>query len=265
VDVKPIRTPIIQVAQDLLPILTEALAEPLQNGDIICITSKVVALAQGRVVKLSEIEPSPEALSMERLRYSKDFTAHPELAELVLREADEVFVGEGGLVYLTLKDHVFIANAGIDLSNAPDGHAILWPEEPWAWAREFRARLMTSYDLDTLGVLLTDSHLTPLRRGVTGLAMAYAGFEGIESEIGEPDLFCRPLQVTERAIADDLAAAAVLVCGEAAEATPFALVRGAPAIFTDRDIDPREVFVDPKIDLYAGIYNEDFKTIVGDL
>jgi dihydrofolate synthase / folylpolyglutamate synthase len=113
-----------------------------------------------------------------------------------------------------------------------------------------------------LGVVLTDSRLTPLRRGVTGVAMAYAGFERVESEVGKPDLFGRPLKVTHKAIADDLAATAVLVSGEAAEGRPFTVIRGATALFTEREIDPREMEVKPQDDLYAGRYNAASKGVL---
>ena len=269
-DVRPIHTPIIPpevgLERDLLPVLDAALsaegAAPLQERDILCITSKIVAIAQGRVVELASIEPSLEARQMKRLRYSKDFAVHPELAELVLREADVLFTGEGPHVYLTLKGTVWIANAGLDLSNAHPGTAILWPDAPWSWVAEFRRRLQTAYGVANLGVVLTDSRLTPLRRGVTGVAIAYAGFEGVESEVGKPDLFGRPLKVTYKAIADDLATTAVLVSGEAAEGRPFTLIRGAPATFTDREIDPQEMAVKPQDDLYAGMYNAAFKQLL---
>jgi coenzyme F420-0:L-glutamate ligase len=256
-EIKAIQTPIIEKGQDLFAVFRDALAEPLQERDIVCVTSKVVSLEQGRVVKLADIEPSAEARRMKKLEYSKDFEAYPELAELVLREAEHVFAN--GFVYLTLKDNIFIANAGIDLSNIPDGYAILWPEEPWAWAENFRQRLKTHYQVENVGVVVTDSHLTPLRRGVTGLAIAYSGFEGIQSEIGKPDLFDKPLAVTEKAVADDLASVAVFVMGESDEGIPFVVVREAPAIFTGRQIDPLETFINPKLDLYAGIYDERFK------
>jgi coenzyme F420-0:L-glutamate ligase / coenzyme F420-1:gamma-L-glutamate ligase len=269
-DVRAIHTPIISpeigLRQDLLPLLDAALlaggVAPLLEHDVLCITSKVVAVSQGRVVDLATIEPSPQAREMKRLRYSKDFAAHPELAELVLREADLLFAGAEAHVYLTLKGTVWIANAGLDLSNAHEGTAILWPEAPWAWVAEFRRRLLAYYGVAALGVLLTDSRLTPLRRGVTGVAIAYAGFEGIQSEVGKPDLFGRPLKVTQKAVADDLAATAVLVSGEAAEGRPFTLIRGAPVIFTDREIDPQETFVKPQDDLYAGIYSAAFKSLL---
>ena len=113
-----------------------------------------------------------------------------------------------------------------------------------------------------VGVIVTDSHLTPLRRGVTGLAIAYSGFAGVQSEIGKPDLFGKPLRVTEKAVADNLASVAILVMGESGESTPFTLIRGAPAIFTDREIKAMEAYIDPTIDLYAGIYNDAFKRAI---
>lgn len=256
-EIKAISTPIVEQGQDLFTVFGDALDEPLQEKDIVCVTSKVVALEQGRVVKLADIKPSARARRMKKLTYSKDLEALPELAELMLQESQQVFAD--GFVYLTLKDNIFIANAGIDLSNIPEGYAILWPEKPWEWARNFRERLRTHYQVADLGLIVTDSHMTPLRRGVTGLAIAYSGFEGIQNEIGKPDLFGQPLEVTEKAVADDLTSAAVLVMGESAESTPFVLIRQAPVIFTDRTIDPVETFVDPKMDVYAGIYHEDFK------
>ena len=256
-EIKPLHTPIIETGQDLFAIFRETLNEPLKERDIVCVTSKVISLEQGRVEKLADIEPSANARRMKKLKYSKDFDANPELAELVLREAERLFAN--GFVYLTLKYNIFIANAGIDLSNIPTGYAVLWPERPWEWVKQFRKKLKDYYAVDELGVIATDSHLTPLRRGVTGLALAFSGFEGIQSEIGKPDLYGKPLKMTEKAVADDLASAAVLVMGEAGEGIPFALMRSAPVKFTDRDIDPMETFINPKKDLYAGIYSDNFK------
>ena len=256
-EIKAIHTPIIEEGQDLFAVLCRALSQPLQEGDIVCVTSKVISLEQGRVVNLAEVQPSDQARQMKKLKYSKDFEAKPELAELVLQEADHLFVN--GYVYLTLKNNIFISNAGIDLSNIPAGYAVLWPEEPWGWVKQFREKLKKHYGLEALGVIATDSHVTPLRRGVTGLAMAYSGFEGIQSEIGKPDLFGQPLKMTEKAVADDLASIAILMMGEAGEGTPFAWLRSAPVQFTDRDIDPMETFINPRKDLYAGIYSEQFK------
>jgi len=259
-DIRSIRTSFIEKGQNLFKTFQEASGERLKEWDIVCVTSKVVSMEQGRIVKLADVIPSSKSLQMKKLQYSKDFGAHPELAELVLRESEGLF-GDG-FAYLSLKNNILIANAGIDLSNAPEGYAILWPREPWNWARSFRNKLKAEYDLVNVGVIVTDSHLTPLRRGVTGLAIAYSGFEGVQSEIGKPDLFGKPLKVTEKAVADDLASVAVLVMGESGESKPFTLIRGAPVIFTDREIKPMESSIDPTVDLYAGIYNKAFKEAI---
>ena len=259
-EIKAVKTSLIEKGQNLFATFQEAVGERLKERDIVCVASKVVSMEQGRIVKLADVIPSRKALQMKKFRYSRYFGAYPEVAELVLRESDELF--GNGSIYLSLKNNILIANAGIDLSNAPERYAILWPEEPWDWARSFRKKLKAQYDLVNVGVIVTDSHLTPLRRGVTGLAMAYSGFEGVQSEIGKPDLFGKPLRVTEKAVADNLASVAILVMGESGESTPFTLIRGAPAIFTDREIKAMEAYIDPTIDLYAGIYNDAFKRAI---
>lgn len=243
-EITALHTPLIQPDTDLLFYLREVLPLSLDDGDIICVASKVVALAQGRYVTLASITPTEAAVAASNRHIS------PALAQVILDEADHAFPVPGPF-WLTVKDNIFIANAGVDLSNAPRGMAILWPAQPWAWAAEFRARLMAEFGLAQLGVVVADSHLIPLRRGVTGIALAFAGFEGIQKEVGSPDLFGRPLEVTYKSTADDLAAAAVMVMGEGAERTPFALVRRAPVHFTDRPIDPGEVVMDIDEDLFA--------------
>ena len=126
-EIKGIKAPVIEAGQEVFAVLQSALDEPLVEQDILCVTSKVVSVEQGRMVGLSDVRPSAAARQMRKLRYSKDFESRPELAELVLQEAERLFVGEGGFVYLTLKNGVLIANAGIDLSNAPEGYAVLPP------------------------------------------------------------------------------------------------------------------------------------------
>lgn len=278
----PVRTPLVTRGDDLVSVLMDSLSlagiAPLREGDVICVTSKVVSVSQGRVVDLTQLAPPVDgwlgALETRfgthlplptELQYAKAFAAHPALAALVLSEAEVVFVGESaqgwGRVYYTRMDGTWIANGGVDLSNTPDGTAVLWPKAPWAWARDFWERLCEATGTTALGVVLTDSRVPHLRRGITGVAIAWAGFEGVQSEIGEPDLYRRPLRVTERAMADDLAAAAVLMSGEADERTPVTLARGAPVRFTDRPMSRQEVSVAPDDDLYTGIYSAAFRRI----
>lgn len=238
---KTIQTPLIRPGTELLPVLLQALSEPLRERDILCITSKIVAIAQGRLVRLDEL-PGADT--------------RQQFSGLVRREADWL-VNEEGPVYLTLKEGIWIPNAGIDLSNAPPGYAILWPQQPWQWAASFRAELCAHYGLQELGVLVTDSQVVPLRRGVIGVALAYAGFEGIQSEIGRPDLYARPLTMTSKAVADALATTAVLLMGEADERTPFVLIRDAPVQYTNRTVHPRDAQIDPRQDLFAAFYSQE--------
>jgi len=256
-----IATKLIPPRQPLLPILVEALPRPLRERDIVCVTSKIIALEQGRLVNLSTIEPSPGTLEMLASLPAARHPLHPGLAELVMREADAVWPGDP--VWLTVKNGNFVANAGIDLSNAPEGHAILLPLHPWEWACDFRQRLRQIYHVDELGLVITDTRCIPLRRGMTGVALAFCGFEGVESQKGKPDLFGRPLQFTEKSAADDLATAAVLVSGEAGESTPFVLIEGAPAVFTERRCGPADTLIDPRIDMFRSLYSEDFKRQMG--
>ena len=257
--VSAVQTPIIHSGDTLLPILQAALPRPLRERDIVCVTSKVVALEQGRCVNLSEVAVSEAARKLPQLPYSKDFKTYPGLAQLILDESEKLF--QAKYVYVTLRDSIFIANAGIDLSNVPEGYAVLWPRRPWTWARDFWSQLRSQYGLSELGVVMTDSHVVPFRRGVAGIALAWAGFEGVESQIGKPDLFGKPLKWTEKAVADDLASAAILVSGETDEAAPFALCEQVPAVFTDREFKAADYFVAPRNDLYAGIYAETFEKL----
>jgi coenzyme F420-0:L-glutamate ligase / coenzyme F420-1:gamma-L-glutamate ligase len=242
--IRAIGAPLIEAGADLLTILTEALPAPLGEGEVVCVASKVAALAQNRVVDLSQVSPTPAAYAAANRHIP------PALAQVILDEADQAFPTPGPY-WLTIKENIFIANAGVDLSNAPEGTAILWPENVWAWAAGFRRQLMAHFGVKRLGVVVVDSHLIPLRRGVTGIALAFAGFEGLQKEVGAPDLYGRPLEVTYKSTADDLASAAVLLMGEGAERTPFAVARGAPVQFTDREIDSAEVAMTPQHDLFA--------------
>ncbi|NDJ75841.1 MAG: hypothetical protein GYB65_06250 [Chloroflexi bacterium] len=260
--IEAIHTELIERDQSLFRVLQDNLSTPLKERTIVCVTSKVVALEQGRLARLVEITPSAQAQEIQELRFSEDSEPKAEFAELVLREADRVFVdmNEPGYVFLTLKDNVLVANAGIDLSNVPSGYAVLWPDDPWTWARDFREKLRVHYNLQDVGVLVTDSHVKPLRRGVTGVAIGYSGFVGIRSEIGHLDIFGKPLKFTEIAVADSLAAVAVFMMGESAEQTPFALIKDPPVTFTEALPTPAENYFAPKFDLYAPLYTEHFRT-----
>jgi len=133
----------------------------------------------------------------------------------------------GGHVMHTMKNGVLIPSAGIDESNAGD-YFILWPEQPQKIAAMLRRWFCRAYGLRQLGVIITDSRSMPLRRGVIGVAIGWAGFSPLYDYRGKKDLFGRTLRVSQANVADALAAAAVLAMGEGAEQTPLTIIRGAP-------------------------------------
>ena len=140
-------------------------------------------------------------------------------------------------------------SAGIDESNSETGEYILYPKDPFASAHNLWAALRETWKIKNLGVLITDSHTTPLRRGVTGICVSYAGFSAVRNMVGTEDLFGRPLRMTQMNFADGLAAAAVMLMGEGAESQPMALIENAAVQFCQR-IDPSEIAIPLEEDLY---------------
>ena len=188
----------------------------LDEGDVVAVSSKYAAIAEGRIVELAAIAPALRAHEL-AARYRID----PAIAQLALDEADHVFGGIELGFLLTAKGGVISPNAGLDRSNVPSGRAVLLPRQPFALAEEIRRALEARYKR-RLGLILTDSWLMPGRYGTTGIAIAMAGFEPIKDERGKKDLFGNPMAVTQIGAADGLAAAAQVVMGERDEATPFA-------------------------------------------
>jgi coenzyme F420-0:L-glutamate ligase len=224
-----VRTRVVKAGDDLVELILESLkAQDLQleDNDVLALTSKVVSCSEGRLVKLSEVEPSEEAK-----RLAKEYSLKQEFAELILQEADRVYGGVERAV-LTLKNGVMAANAGIDNKNTPSDYAVLWPKDPKASARKVRDRIKRRTGKD-VAVMIIDSGLVPLRIGTTGLALAVAGFKPIRDDRGCEDLFGKPIVITRQAVADDLASAAHLLMGEATEKTPLVLIKDAPVDFDD--------------------------------
>lgn len=197
-----------------------------ENNDVLALTSKIVAYSQGRVVRLRDIRPSEQSRKL-----AKKHSLQPEFAELILRESDEILGGVDKAI-LTLKDKILTANAGIDNKNAPSGFAVLWPKDPEKAAQNIREKIMKATGRK-IGVLIIDSGLIPLRIGTIGLAVAVAGFKPIRDLRRQKDIFGKPIVITRHAVADDLASAAHLLMGEAAEKTPLVLIRDARVEFDD--------------------------------
>jgi len=180
----------------------------LREGDVLAVASKVVSIHEGLCLPVEAND--------------KKALARKE-SSLFLPNARAA----GRNVFHTIARGVLIRNAGIDESNGK-GHYILWPKNPDASASRLRRALKLHFRLKHLGVIITDSTSTPLRRGAIGFALGYSGFQPLYDYRGLPDIFGRRLKMEQANLADALAAAAVLVMGEGNEQTPLAVIREVP-------------------------------------
>ena len=200
--------PEIAAGDDLALLLGDALADSemgLQSGDVVVVTHKVVSKAEGRIVELEDDGPH----------------SHRHLVEA---EAVAILRRRGDLVITETRHGFICANAGVDRSNAGPCRAVLLPLDPDRSARRIRFRLMQRFGVEA-AVVITDTFGRPFRRGLTDVAIGVAGFKPISDLRGKPDDHNRTLEVTEIAVADEIAAAADLVKGKA-RSIPVAIVRG---------------------------------------
>ncbi len=225
-------------AGDSLHSILDSAIPSLANRDIIVITSKIVSICQGRIKKATN-EDDKFALVRDEAQYyiENDATRKYHMA-------------------LTVTDNILIPNSGIDESNG-NAQYILWPEDPMGSAKDAWMYLKEKYQLETLGVIITDSHTTPLRWGTTGIGIAWSGFDALNTYIGKPDIFGRPLEVTKANVLDGLSAAAVVVMGEGNEQTPLAIIRNTPfVVFQNRPPTKKEtesLIITLDDDLYSPI------------
>ncbi|WP_322807916.1 coenzyme F420-0:L-glutamate ligase [Thermanaerothrix sp.] len=223
--------PLVHPGDDLGEILWQALLANgimLQDGDILVLAQKIVSKAEGRLVNLSEVTPSAQAEELARFT-GKD----ARFVELVLRESRTVLRYRPGTLIVEHRLGFVCANAGIDHSNVeglygnPEDWVLLLPEDPDASARRIQQVLQARSGVK-LGVLIIDSHGRAWRLGTVGVCIGVAGVPAIVDLRGRPDLFGYQLRVTQVAAADELAAAASLIMGQADEKRPVVHVRGFP-------------------------------------
>jgi coenzyme F420-0:L-glutamate ligase/coenzyme F420-1:gamma-L-glutamate ligase len=220
--------PSISPGCDLASVTATALAATelsLQPRDVLILAQKIVSKAEGRIVDLKTVSPSPRALELARAAH-KD----PRVVELILSESTEVLRQRPGAIIVAHRIGYVLANAGIDQSNVgPEGgdHVLLLPADPDQSCRELRAALRERTGVE-VAVMVIDSFGRAWRNGTVGTAIGLSGFPGLLDLRGQPDLFGRALQITEVGIADELAAAASLLMGQAGEGTPIVLARGVP-------------------------------------
>lgn len=207
------------------------------EGSILVITSKVVALCEGRFVA------HDAALKDDIIRQESDYYLPKEKSRYGIP--------------LTIKDNAFIARAGIDASNT-NGHYSLLPKDSYATAKKVRTYLVKRFGISNGGVIVVDSHSTPLRRGTTGVAIGWSGFRGLKGYENTPDIFGHHFTTHQNHV-DSLATAAVLTMGEGNEQTPLALITDAPFIeFAPSSPTQKELAIfKPPIteDLFAPLFN----------
>ena len=231
-----VQTPLINAADnDIVNIIIDAMNSnkiKLQDKDIIIIASKVISITEGCQIPLSSITH----VQREAEVAAKIAGLDPRFVEVVFREADEVLGAVPGAI-LALRNNIIQANAGVDQSNAGGNEfLIVLPREPFRSAEKIRKTLYAKTGKN-LGIIIADSKTHPLRRGTSGFALAVSGFIPLIDDRGTEDLYSRPMNITTRAIADNLVSGAEILMGETNQRVPVVIVRGCNEITFQEEED----------------------------
>jgi len=245
----PSDLPLVRPGDDLSALILAVLARanrPLADRDVLVVAQKIVSKAEGRMVDLATVTPSARAIAL-----AQDTGKDPRIVEVILSESTRVVRSRPNLIIVQHRLGFVMANAGVDQSNvAPsDGvhRVLLLPENPDASAERLRATLSARTGA-RIGVIISDSFGRAWRRGTAGIAIGAAGLPSLIDLRGQPDLFGRTLEVSIIGFADEIAAAASLLQGQAAEARPVVLVRGLS--WTAPDSPAVELVRPPAEDLF---------------
>lgn len=215
-----IRTPVVEPNTDLLALLDECLPSLVERS-VVVVSSKIVALAEGRVVPIGSVDK-----------------------QKLIEQESQYYIHEASSQYgvtMAVVNNMIFASAGIDESNT-DGNYVLWPKDLQASTNAIWNHLRFRHGVKELGVILADSRTTPMIWGVIGAGIAHCGFEALNSMIGKPDIYGRPMKMTKVSVVQGVAAAAVLDMGETNEQTPLAIVTGIREIhFQDREPNQEEL------------------------
>lgn len=227
-----IKTHKIKPGESLFAILDTYITK-LSENNIIAITSKIISTCENRLISKNKNKTN-----------------------LIHQESDFCFAKPPKTpnFYLTLKNHRLIPNAGIDESNSNNTYVLL-PKNPQLTAKKIWQYLRKRDRIKNLGIIITDSNITPLRRGVTGITIGWCGFKPTYDYIGQIDIFGRSIQVTQINLLDSLATIATLTMGEGKEQTPLAIIKNAPKVnFQNRAPTHKEeqtTYIDSKNDLFS--------------
>lgn len=237
--------PMVRPGDDLAGLIADR-APPLHDGDVLVIAQKIVSKAEGRSIDLATVAPTPRAVAL-----AEEVGKDPRLVEVILSESTRVVRSRPNLLIMQHRLGFVMANAGVDHSNVapPDGidRALLLPIDPDGSAERLRAALAQKLGV-RLAVIISDSFGRPWRRGTVGVAIGAAGLPSLIDMRGQPDLFGRILEVTVIGFADEIAAAAGLLQGQASEAQPVVVVRGLT--WTAPDAPVNELVRPPEEDLF---------------
>lgn len=225
--------PHVQPGDDLADLIIDALQAENINliaGDVLAVAQKIVSKAEGRLVRLTDVAPSERAYEV-AAQTAKD----PRIVELILRESEEISRLRQGVLIVRHKLGFTSANAGIDRSNVAQSDenetVLLLPVDPDRSAAQLQEAIQARLGVQ-VGVVITDSHGRPFRLGTVGVAIGVAGIPALWDQRGEQDLYGYELQHTDIGIADEIAAAAGLLMGQAAEGMPVVVVRGLNLPYT---------------------------------
>jgi coenzyme F420-0:L-glutamate ligase/coenzyme F420-1:gamma-L-glutamate ligase len=218
--------PMVEPGDDIPDLIADGVHRAgwsLENGDILVVSSKIISKAENRFVDLRQVTPSARALQL-----AEETQKDARLVELALRQSQELSRTAPGVLIVRHRLGFISANAGIDASNVGDvgeHMVLLLPEHPDAVAAQIRASLQQKFGV-TVGIIISDTHGRPFRLGNIGVAIGIAGVPALIDQRGDVDLFGRELQATVTPLADELAAAAGLISGQADEGQPVVLIRG---------------------------------------
>ncbi len=222
--------PEVGAGDDLCALIVRALelcGETLRDGDVLVLAQKIVSKAEGRAVELATVQPSQRALAL-----AAETDKDPRIVELILRESREILRTRRGVIVAEHRSGFVMASAGIDQSNVQqhgDGVALLLPVDADASCAGLREGLRSATGAE-VAVLIIDSHGRAWRQGTVGVAIGAAGMPALLDLCGRPDRHGRELRITQVGVADEVAAAASLLMGQAAEGFPLVLARGVPGV-----------------------------------
>ncbi len=239
----------MRAGHDLATIVLSALShsgEALAHGDVLVIAQKIFSKAEGRIVPLATVVASARAMAL-----AEEVRKDPRVVELILRESKEVVRHKADLLVVEHRLGFVTANAGIDMSNIEHGDeddtVLMLPLDPDGSCSRLRSALEARTGVG-IGVIMNDSHGRAFRNGVVGVAIGVSGVAALADLRGQVDLFGRSLRATEVAVADEMAAAASLVMGQAAEGRPIVLARGFP--LAHREASVAELFRPKHMDVF---------------